>query len=375
MKPLYDFYCGSNTIEEAKKVFGFLFSKHNIKTGAFQKIFEEEIEVKTNSQFAVSFSSGRHALYSLLKAYNIKEGDEVILQAFTCVVVPNAILYSGATPIYIDVNDNYLMDLNSLRAKISNKTKIVIVQHTFGYKADIRAIREVVGKDIIIIEDCAHIFKELEGDAGFISTDHTKVISTSIGGVAYTNKPIVSYNIWLMANRNLSYLRILQIAFTFMIEVIITYPKVYRIGRYLRWLLTKTRVFYFQRDENKKAKPKNYPLRMSNLQSYIGSMQMDKLEENLKHREKSAVFPLLRYSFLQQDKEWIKKIFKKYIIVGEWFNSPVFGCKDLERVKYKKGSCENAEYLSKHIVNFPTHQRMGNLKKIMAEVVMDEIEN
>src|SRR5437773_8213811 len=55
------------------------------------------------TSYAVSFSSGRAALFAILEALDIGSNDEVILQAFTCVVVPNAILAAGATPVYADI--------------------------------------------------------------------------------------------------------------------------------------------------------------------------------------------------------------------------------------------------------------------------------
>src|SRR5687768_8772052 len=64
--------------------------------------------------YAVSFVSGRAALYSILHTMQIGKGDEVILQAFTCSVVPHAILENGATPVYVDTNDTYTMDVFDL---------------------------------------------------------------------------------------------------------------------------------------------------------------------------------------------------------------------------------------------------------------------
>jgi len=362
MKPLYDFYCGSNTWQEVKEVFKFLFSSNDIVEGLYIKKFEDEIGKVTNSKYVVSYNSGRHALYSILKALGIKQGDEVILQAFTCVVVPNAILYTGAIPVYMDVEkDHYTLSFTDLKRKITSRTKAVIVQHTFGYMTDIQKVRDIVGKDIFIIEDCAHTIKILQGDAGFISTDHTKVISTVIGGAFFTNSKIFKSAYY--TNEKLSKFRVFQIAFTFMMEVIITYSKFYKIGRYIRWLLTKLRVFYFLRDENKSIKPKKYPVKMSNLQAFIGCMQMKKLNDNLKHRTKlsGCGIDLLRRPILVEDKEKAKSILKKEgMIAGVWFDLPVFGCDNLERVKYKNGSCPNAEYMCKYVINLPTHQRISS---------------
>ena len=84
------------------------------------------------------FWKGRVALFTALKALGVSEGDEVVLQAFTCVVVPNAIIYTGATPIYADVRtDSYNMSLESVKAKVTSKTKVVIIQNTFGLSSEV----------------------------------------------------------------------------------------------------------------------------------------------------------------------------------------------------------------------------------------------
>ena len=59
---------------------------------------------------AVSFNSGRSALLAILKAFNIGEGDEVLVQAFTCVAVPNSVCWAGARPVYADIDKTLNID-------------------------------------------------------------------------------------------------------------------------------------------------------------------------------------------------------------------------------------------------------------------------
>ena len=80
----------------------------------------------------VLFESGRVAQYFLLKALGIGQGDEVIIQAFTCVAVPNSIIWTGAKPIYVDIDESLNMDPKKLEKLINKKTKAVIWQSTFG---------------------------------------------------------------------------------------------------------------------------------------------------------------------------------------------------------------------------------------------------
>ena len=87
---------------------------------------------------------GRVALYALLQAMNVGEGDEVILPAFTCVVVPNAILYLKARPVYVDIDPKtYNIDVEKIEAAITPKTKVLISQNTFGFSSNVEKICEI----------------------------------------------------------------------------------------------------------------------------------------------------------------------------------------------------------------------------------------
>src|SRR5689334_23149354 len=106
------------------------------------------------------FWKGRVALYSILSALDVKENDELIRPAFTCVVVPNAIIYLGAKPVYVDIDPStYNMDVSKLESKITGKTKVIIAQNTFGLSPDIDSIVSIASRHkIAVIEDCAHGF-------------------------------------------------------------------------------------------------------------------------------------------------------------------------------------------------------------------------
>ncbi|MBI4130447.1 DegT/DnrJ/EryC1/StrS aminotransferase family protein, partial [Candidatus Roizmanbacteria bacterium] len=124
------------------------------KTGREIEKVEEWFRKEFNTDTAVSFNSGRSALWALLKAFSIGQGDEVLVQAFTCVAVPEVVMWVGATPVYCDIDDTYNIDPNDIEKKITKKTKAIIVQHTFGIPARIREIREIGNKyNLIVIED------------------------------------------------------------------------------------------------------------------------------------------------------------------------------------------------------------------------------
>ena len=130
------------------------------------------------------------------EALGIGPGDEVLLQAPTHIVVPNAIRYTGARPVYVDcLPDNWNIDLRGCRARITPRTKVV-VQHTFGIPADNgRGAAFAAEHGLVLIEDCVHALGATWrgrpvgtfGRAAFFSTEETKIISTTMGGMVVTD--------------------------------------------------------------------------------------------------------------------------------------------------------------------------------------------
>ena len=152
-------------------------------------------------QSATTFDSGRTALFYALKSLDVGEGDEVIVQAYTCVVVINAIRFAGATPVYVDIRDDLNMDPACVEKRITDRTKAIIIQHTFGEPADLDAIVPMVKKrGIKIIEDCAHSLGVAYrgqltgtfGDIGMLSFGSDKVVSCVRGGALITNNSAIA---------------------------------------------------------------------------------------------------------------------------------------------------------------------------------------
>ena len=92
---------------------------------------------------------GRVALYALLKALDVGPGDEVATQAFTCVAVPEAIMATGASPIYVDLEPTgFNMDVGDLQHKITSRTRAIIVQHTPKHNRQILSSRGPLARPI-----------------------------------------------------------------------------------------------------------------------------------------------------------------------------------------------------------------------------------
>ena len=146
-----------------------------------------------------TFFRGRVGLYKILESLGIGKGHEVITQAYTCVAVPEGILASGATPVYVDIDaSGYTLDPNDLQRVITDKTRAIIVQHTFGLPADMEPIVQAAQEhNLMIIEDCCHTVKSKHfgqtlgtfGKAAFYSFEYGKPYPVGAGGSVVTLDP------------------------------------------------------------------------------------------------------------------------------------------------------------------------------------------
>jgi dTDP-4-amino-4,6-dideoxygalactose transaminase len=140
------------------------------------------------------FAKGRVALYALLRALDVEPGDEVILPAFTCVAVPNAILYARARPVYVDIQpDTYTIDPAAVEDAVGPRTRIILAQNTFGLSADLAALDSIAARHgLTVVDDCTHglggRYRGLPNGsvaaASFFSTQWSKPVSTGLGGFA-----------------------------------------------------------------------------------------------------------------------------------------------------------------------------------------------
>ena len=188
-----NFTSGTTTWKECLMVLLALLRFEPIQDGKWIGVFEKRVADLLGVKYAFTFSAGRMALYAILEALDIGDGDEVIIPGYTCVVVPAAIIYSGAKPVYVDISEkDYNIDVAKIEAKITDRTKAIIAQYTYGNPCNIGIIRQICHRhNLVLIEDCAHTLGTFDkdtmlgtmGDVAFFSTDHTKFISTSVGGV------------------------------------------------------------------------------------------------------------------------------------------------------------------------------------------------
>ncbi|EAJ5028774.1 aminotransferase LegC [Campylobacter jejuni] len=176
--------------------------------GEFVTRFEEALKEKTKTRFVIATNTGTAALHIALLANDIDENCEVITQSISFVATANAIAYTGAKPVFLDIDENTLsLSPKALEHFLENQTyqkdnlsynktthkliKACVIMHTFGLSAHIKAIKELCEKyHILLIEDAAEALgstyenKALGtfGKCGILSFNGNKIITGGCGG-------------------------------------------------------------------------------------------------------------------------------------------------------------------------------------------------
>ena len=359
---------------------------------------ELKIHFSKNSYF---FNKGRDSLFFLFKLLGLKQGDEVITQAFSCIAVLAPIIWSGATPVYVDIETNtFNMDLKLLRKKITLKTKAIIIQHTFGNIANLEMVKEIVEKEnckrdrknkIYIIEDCAQLFDtNLEkygigkySDAYFFSFSQDKGISCTQGSVLeITNEQLKEkakeeYKKTEKISDKESkycakYIKVWDVIKKSYFITLIPFTNI-TLGRVLIMLFRSLGIIKRQASIDTLKNPDIK--KMGDIQACLLLNQLRKVEKLNKNRERvvnrynsnlksnlnfnSKNKVLLRYPILVDSRNEIKRLLlKKQIIIGNWYSTPVYPLstqEELLKVGYVMGSCPIAENVGKKILNLPTN--------------------
>ena len=121
----------------------------------------EKMSQFLNMKYTVGVASGSSALYLSLKSLGIKSGDEVITTPFSWIITSNAIVECGATPVFVDIADDYNIDANLIEKKITSKTKAIVPMHWGGHMSDIEKIKKIAKKNnLYVIEDAAQAFPQ-----------------------------------------------------------------------------------------------------------------------------------------------------------------------------------------------------------------------
>ena len=172
--------------------------------------FEKSVAEQTNRTYAIAVNSGTSALDIAVESLNLTSGDEVIIPSFTIVSCLNAVLRSGATPVFVDVDEaTWNVTAQSVESMISGRTRLIIVPHIYGLPAEIEDIERIAAeRGIYVIEDAAEglgldIGGRPAGNFGNLSTLSfyaNKVITTGEGGMVLTDDPALAKSLRELRN-------------------------------------------------------------------------------------------------------------------------------------------------------------------------------
>jgi dTDP-4-amino-4,6-dideoxygalactose transaminase len=262
--------------------------------------FEKKFARLVNQKYAVAFPYGRTGLMVLLESLGLKD-KEIICPAYTCIVVPHAITYSGNVPVFIDCEQGgFNMDLNLVEKAINEKTGAIIATSLFGYPVNLDRLDEIRNHHphIYVIQDCAHSFAvkwtdrlvQKEGIAALFGLNISKTLTSIFGGIITTDdekffltlKKLRDYKLkkshWKKELRRLLYL--LGVCPTF-------WEPIYGIvNRMERSGIIDYFVKYY--DERKIDMPSDYLQQMASIEARVGTENIRRYVTITKNRREAA---------------------------------------------------------------------------------------
>ena len=156
--PFVSFNAMHNEIkDEIQDAFKRVYEKNWFIQGTECELFEKEFAEYCGAEYAVGCGNGLDALYLVLRAYGIGEGDEVIVPSNTYIATALAVSYTGAVPVFAEPSmETYNIDPELIEATITAKTRAIMAVHLYGQPADMGSIREIAARhDLKVIEDSA----------------------------------------------------------------------------------------------------------------------------------------------------------------------------------------------------------------------------
>jgi dTDP-4-amino-4,6-dideoxygalactose transaminase len=324
------------------------------------KKLKKAIENYLDSNNLFFHYKGRVSLYAILKAMGVTSGDEVIIPAFTCVVVPNPIIYLGAKPVYVDIDPiTYNVDVNKIEAAITDKTRVIICQNTFGLSSNVEHIIHIAKKhNLKTIEDCTHGFggtyrgkpNGVLCDASFFSAQWNKPFSSGVGGFALINDSDLLEPMFALEKEKIpvSFYQKLNLKLLYFVRRYLLTPKTYfPLVRLYRYMSKYGLVLGSSSGAEISSvnKPKDFFKDYSNVQAKEALKSLSKLDKMLDRRKQNADIytdflkkhgknyvpnelfenhSFLKYPLRVKSRDaFLRKAEKANIPMGDWFISPL----------------------------------------------------
>lgn len=220
----------------------------------FERRFAEYLKIP----YAIAVTNGTAALHLALLSLGIKEGDEVVVPDLTFAATINAVIYTGATPVIVDIEkDSWCMSPENFKKAITPKTRAVIPVHIYGQPCNMKAISKIaLDSGIDMVEDCAEALGAeyngkkvgLFGKVSCFSFYANKIITTGEGGMCVTKDKRIAERIKLFRDHGMN-----------------PHKKYWHIAV-------------------------GYNYRLTNLQASIGLAQLERIDGLIKHRNRIEDF-------------------------------------------------------------------------------------
>ena len=316
--------------------------------------FEKLLSKFVKSKFAIAVNSGTAALQASLYALDIKPGDEILIPSFTFVATANSVKSVGAKPVFVDIlKDNFTMDPNSLRKKITRQTKAIIPVHLYGHMAYMKEILEIARKyNLKIIEDASQsLGSKLKGKhsgtfshLGCFSLYAAKVITSGEGGAIVTDNKKLFEKLKQIRNHGLSKSRVTT---TFGLNL-----RLPEINAALAKIQMKKLPAFLT------ARKKNAQILTEFLRNYNIALPKQRKSETLNW--------YLYTISLKNRNSAMKKLNSSGIGATVYYSTPI------HRTPYykTKASLPNTEWAASHVLSLPIHPKvtksdMVRMKKIL----------
>lgn len=348
--------------------------------------------IDTSNLTRHTFFRGRVAMAAILRGLGVKAGDDVLIQAFTCIAVPEAVISLGARPRYVDVEPGTPnMDPHDLAQKIRPDTKAVVIQHSFGLPADVERLAGITADaGVPMIEDCAHTIAsrvggQLVGSFGagaFYSYEASKPVFVGIGGSAISNDVALSAALDRLYPEYAEPTQAtqLQLLAMFVAHRIAYRPSTYWTVRGLFRALVRAGVIKgnYNKVEAESGPSDDFSRKMGSLQQRLLASALERVESQSNHRRwvaaqyrteinsagvthlavQPGVDPVFgRYPVLVENKAaWIEGAKDARVELADFYSTPIhpLSGEGLLKVGYEPGSCPNAEWVAGRIVSLPT---------------------
>ena len=366
-------------------------------TGGRVRMHSHPTDEQTNKKI-LSFYNARSALFHALSCLGLKSDDEVVVSWYTCVSVSNAVLQTGAKIVYSDIESETLgFDYEKLVEQITQNTKVILLQHTFGmqsrdYEKIIKLAKE---KNIVTIEDCAHSLgngQDIKWDFAIFSTGRDKVISSVTGGfLLVNNEKYVGCECIRTLQADL-HMPSRLLSFQNLMYNIVGY-KAYKlydilaIGKITIMLSRKLHLITeILTPTEKNCESKDFYLALPNSLAYLARKELQHIDEYIATRKKNAEqlwesvnntvgcecirtlqvtnnhfrIPILSSSEQESQKLYNHCRQHKILLWKSWSGSLIAPIgTSLEKAWYLEWSCTIAEEMSKKILFLPNHIDMS----------------